>query len=277
MQFRRPATFRVGIILVAALLLPLPMFANDSQFDALAARIAKEINSLSPRLVAVVDFRPPYGSNALQGHFFSWMLSNALQEQKKKKFSVADHPRFDADLTKLGVKAAALVPGDSLNAAAPNIGADVLITGSIEKRGNSYLLQLTPVRVKDAKVLPAIDASIAANEFLDSMSEPMSSDAVSLSGKRRGEYTLPACVYCPNPSYSDPARKNRIQGVGMFNVLISPEGNPQQIQPLSLLGYGLDEQAYDALKKWKFKPVTAKDSGTAVPVIVPVEVSFRLY
>ncbi|HEY1423014.1 MAG TPA: energy transducer TonB [Candidatus Acidoferrum sp.] len=277
MQFRRIAPFRVGIILVAALLLPLPMFADDSQFDALAARIAKEINSLSPRLVAVVDFRPPYGSNAPQGHFFSWMLSNALQEQKKKKFSVADHPRFDADLTKLGVKAAALVPGDSLNAAAPNIGADVLITGSIEKRGNSYLLQLTPVRVKDAKVLPAIDASIAANEFLDSMYEPMSSDVVSLSGKKRGEYTLPACVYCPNPSYSDPARKNRIQGVGMFSVLISPEGNPQQIQPLSLLGYGLDEQAYDALKKWKFKPVTAKDSGTAVPVIVPVEVSFRLY
>jgi hypothetical protein len=277
MQFSCTASFRAAAILVAALLFPLQIFADDSQFDALASRIAKEINSLSPRLVAVVDFRPSYGSNAPQGHFFSWMLSNALQEQRKKKFNVADHPRFDADLTKLGVKADSLVPGDSLNAAAPHIGADMLITGSIEKRGNAYVLQLTPVRVKDSKALPAIEASLRSNEFLDSMSEPMSPDAVSLSGKKRGEYSFPACVYCPNPSFSDSARKNRIQGVGMFNVLISPEGNPQQIQPLSLLGYGLDEQAYDALKKWKFKPVTAKDSGTAVPVIVPVEVSFRLY
>ena len=277
MQFRRPAPFRAGVILVAWLLFPLQIFADAAQFDALASRINKEISSLSPRLVAVVDFRSPYGPNAPQGHFFSWMLSNALQEQKKKKFSIADHPRFDADLAKLGIKPDALVPGDSLHAAAPNIGADMLITGSIEKRGDSYVLQLTPVRVKDSKALPTIDGTIAASEFLDNISEPMSPDVVSLAGKKRAEYSLPSCVYCPDPSYSDPARKNRIQGVAILNVLISAEGNPQQIQPQRLLGYGLDEQAFNTIKKWKFKPVTAKDSGTAVPVIVPVEVSFRLY
>jgi TonB family protein len=277
MQLRRPASFRAGVIFVASLLFPLQIFADSSQFDALASRVAKGINALSPRLVAVVDFRPPYGSNAAQGHFFSWMLSNALQEQKKKKFNVADHPRWDADLAKLGVKPGALVPGDSLHATAPNIDADVLVTGSMEKRGNAYVLQLIPVRVRDSKALPAIEASIAASEFLDSISAPMSPDVVSLAGKKKAEYSLPSCVYCPDPSYSDPARKNRIQGVVILNVLISAEGNPQQIQPQRLLGYGLDEQAFNTIKKWKFKPVTAKDSGTAVPVIVPVEVSFRLY
>ena len=277
MQLMRPAPFRAGVILAASLFFPPQIFADGSQFDALASRVAKEINSLSPRLVAVVDFSPPYGSNAPQGHFFSWMLSNALQEQKKKKFSVADHPKWDADLAKLGVKPEALIPGDSLNAAAPNIGADVLITGSIEKRGNSYVLQLTPLRLKDSKTLPVIEGTIAASEFLDSISEPMSPGVVSLTGKKRGEYSLPSCVYCPDPSYSDPARKNRIQGVAILNVLISAEGNPQQIQPQRLLGYGLDEQAFNTIKKWKFKPVTAKDSGSAVPAIVPVEVSFRLY
>jgi TonB family protein len=43
-----------------------------------------------------------------------------------------------------------------------------------------------------------------------------------------------------------------------------------------LLGYGLDEEAYNTIKKWKFKPATEKD-GTPVAAVVPVEVTFRLY
>jgi outer membrane biosynthesis protein TonB len=38
----------------------------------------------------------------------------------------------------------------------------------------------------------------------------------------------------------------------------------------------LDEQAFYAIKKWKFRPAKNKD-GTSVAVIVPVEVTFRLY
>jgi TonB family protein len=58
--------------------------------------------------------------------------------------------------------------------------------------------------------------------------------------------------------------------------LISANGDLQQIRPLRLLGYGLDEQAFNAIKKWKFKPATRED-GTPVATIVPVEVTFRLY
>jgi outer membrane biosynthesis protein TonB len=43
-----------------------------------------------------------------------------------------------------------------------------------------------------------------------------------------------------------------------------------------MLGYGLDERAYDAIRKWRFRP--AHDgSGANVATIVPVEVTFRLY
>jgi TonB family protein len=39
------------------------------------------------------------------------------------------------------------------------------------------------------------------------------------------------------------------------------------------VGYGLDEEAIKALKKWKFKP--GKGSGKPAPVQISVEVNFR--
>jgi outer membrane biosynthesis protein TonB len=61
-----------------------------------------------------------------------------------------------------------------------------------------------------------------------------------------------------------------------MSVLISPSGEPQQIRPERLAGYGLDEQAFNAIKKWKFAPATSRTDGKPVAIIVPVEVTFRL-
>ena len=88
---------------------------------------------------------------------------------------------------------------------------------------------------------------------------------------------MPSCVHCPDPSYNNLARSERIQGTCILEVLISNTGDAKQIRPVKLLGYGLDERAYDAIKSWKFKPATSKNDGTPVSVIVPIEVSFRLY
>jgi outer membrane biosynthesis protein TonB len=43
---------------------------------------------------------------------------------------------------------------------------------------------------------------------------------------------------------------------------------------VKLLGYGLDEKAFEAIKSWKFRPAT-KD-GSPVSVVVAIEVSFQL-
>jgi protein TonB len=42
------------------------------------------------------------------------------------------------------------------------------------------------------------------------------------------------------------------------------------------LGMGLDEKALEAVRKYKFKPAM-KDGKTPVPVMITVEVNFRLY
>jgi TonB family protein len=61
----------------------------------------------------------------------------------------------------------------------------------------------------------------------------------------------------------------------LLSLLVDENGQPQNIKVLAPLGYGLDENAVNAIKTWRFAPGT-KD-GKAVAVPVTVEVSFHLY
>jgi len=79
----------------------------------------------------------------------------------------------------------------------------------------------------------------------------------------------------PDPSYTDLPGQKKCREVCVLEVLISANGDPQQIRPLRLLGYGLDHRPSNAIKKWKFKPPTRED-GTPVPIIVPVEVNISI-
>ena len=88
--------------------------------------------------------------------------------------------------------------------------------------------------------------------------------------------TRPRCMYCPDPQYSDEARKIKMQGTVTMEVLVGPGGRAEQIRMIKGLGYGLDERAEEALQTWRFVP--AHDAaGRGVPMWVTVEVSFRLF
>ena len=270
------ALFRAGTLLAASLLSAAGASAQFSKLNDLGSEIVKELKPLQPHLVAVIDFRPPYGSNSAQGHYFAWILSSILQDRAKKNFTVADHLGFDSDLSKLNISSASLVPGEALQSAAPNLGADLLITGTFEKRDNAYFLHVLPVRVADSKSLHPIETKIAVTEFLDSFITPIPADIPRIDQRKLTENaTMPRCIHCPDPSYTDLARRNHLQGAVIFEVLITSDGLPGWIHPVRLIGYGLDEAAFAAIKNWRFKPAT-KD-GTPVPTIVPIEVTFRLF
>jgi TonB family protein len=270
------AYFRVCAILPVLFFSAALARAQFSQLDQLAAQLEKEVKPLKPHLVAVADFRSLDGITVPQGHYFAWILSSILQDRAKKNFVVADHVGFDSDLAKLKISTTSLVPGEALQSAAPNLGADVVITGSFEKRENAYFLHVLPVRVADSKSLNAIETKIEITEFLDSFVTPLPEDIHRFNQKNLSvNSTMPRCIHCPDPSYTDLARRNHFQGVAIFEVLITADGRPGQIRPVGLIGNGLDEAGFAAIKKWRFKPAT-KD-GTPVPTIVPIEVTFRLF
>jgi TonB family protein len=84
----------------------------------------------------------------------------------------------------------------------------------------------------------------------------------------------PVALYRPEPDYSEDARKAKLQGTVLLEVVVDQNGRPQIRKVLQSLGLGLDEQAIKAVSTWRFKAGTM--DGKPVPVLINVYVSFRL-
>jgi len=97
-----------------------------------------------------------------------------------------------------------------------------------------------------------------------------------------GLYRVGGSVSGPVPlnqveaEFSDEARRAKYQGVCLISLIVDAQGNPQNPRVVRALGMGLDEKALEAVRKYKFKPAM-KDGKTPVPVMITVEVNFRLY
>ena len=86
----------------------------------------------------------------------------------------------------------------------------------------------------------------------------------------------PACLYCPEPPYTDEARKAKLQGSVTLRVLIGADGRATRIQLVKGLGMGLDEQAIQAIRAWRFAP--ARDAHRQpVTTWVTIESRFQLF
>jgi TonB family protein len=75
--------------------------------------------------------------------------------------------------------------------------------------------------------------------------------------------------------FSDEARRAKYQGVCLIQLIVDVHGDPLNPRVQRALGMGLDEKAMEAVRKYKFKP--AMKDGKPVPVMITVEVNFRLY
>lgn len=91
-----------------------------------------------------------------------------------------------------------------------------------------------------------------------------------------GGVSAPVPIYQPEAEFSDEARRAKYQGVCIVSLIVDAQGNPQNVHVVRPLGMGLDEKALEAVRKYKFKPAL-KDGKTPVPVLISIEVNFRLY
>ena len=74
--------------------------------------------------------------------------------------------------------------------------------------------------------------------------------------------------------YTEDARRRGITGEVVLEIVVRRDGSVGDLRVLEGLGYGLDQQAIDAVRAWRFAP--AKRLGTPVDVLVEVAVEFRL-
>jgi periplasmic protein TonB len=91
-----------------------------------------------------------------------------------------------------------------------------------------------------------------------------------------GGVAAPVLLHQVDPEFSDEARRAKYQGVCLISIIVDTNGNPTNPHVVRPLGMGLDEKALEAVKQFRFKPAM-KDGKTPVPVMITVEVNFRLY
>ncbi|HEY7402521.1 MAG TPA: energy transducer TonB [Candidatus Angelobacter sp.] len=79
----------------------------------------------------------------------------------------------------------------------------------------------------------------------------------------------------PEPTFSDAARYEKYQGVVVLSIVVDKDGTVTDVNIVRPLGLGLDDQAADGVKTWRFSPATR--NGQPVRVLINIEVSFNLY
>ncbi len=91
-----------------------------------------------------------------------------------------------------------------------------------------------------------------------------------------GNISAPVVLKSMEAKFSDEARRAKYQGVCVISLIVDAQGKPQNAKVIRPVGMGLDANALEAVRKYKFKPAM-KNGKTPVPVIITVEVDFHLY
>jgi len=77
------------------------------------------------------------------------------------------------------------------------------------------------------------------------------------------------------PASNEYAQDHGVAGICLYHVVIGPNGKPGEIAVARPIGFGLDENAVDAIRKASFQ--AAMKDGKPVPVLLDLVVEFRIY
>ena len=76
------------------------------------------------------------------------------------------------------------------------------------------------------------------------------------------------------PDYTEAARGEAVEGDVLLEVIVLADGSVGEVRVLRGLGFGLDERAVAAMRRWRFHPADRR--GVPVSVFVEVAMTFRL-
>ncbi len=77
------------------------------------------------------------------------------------------------------------------------------------------------------------------------------------------------------PPSNEFAQTTGVAGMALYHAVIGSDGKPGEIVVARPIGFGLDENAVDAIRKASFEP--AVKDGKPVPVVLDLVVQFRIY
>jgi len=78
-----------------------------------------------------------------------------------------------------------------------------------------------------------------------------------------------------DPASNEYAQANAVAGMALYHTVVGADGKAGEIAVGRPIGFGLDENAVDAIRKATFAPAIL--DGKPVPVMLDLVVQFRIY
>lgn len=274
--YRRVAFVPLIMAISSFLVLALPSVEGGRK-DA-AKSFAKEIQQAHFHKVYVADFLDPSGMRNEQGCFFSSVFSTNLTKSAQD-FQVVNRIDAQKKLDELHISAQDLQRPEMLGQAATALGADAILVGSLSmspKEAKLFVVLRGVASAKEVhsmeyreKLQPSFESSFPAGQTEDGRLYYFPGlDGIS----------QPKCIRCPNPDFTDVARKG-IQGGIQRSVLLSAgideKGKIKEVRVVSSPDDGMTRLCLDSVRDWRMRP-SQDINGNAVPVRTSIEIVFRL-
>jgi TonB family protein len=270
---------------------PAPETAYSGDLNALAGRVLKKADKAKCHpnrcTILVEDFTGPSGSTSRLGVQLADDLSAELASQGNG-IRIVDRGLLRDYLERERIPSNLLKDREAARWLGTQFSANAVLMGTIKQLGERWNLLVELLNVSNEKfgAQEATEISVADPErSLDGIEpfeiERSNSTPIAAHGdspRRAGVNGngLPMCIYCPPPLYTNEARKAKISGSVVFQVTVTQDGRAVDVRVLKGMPFGMNEQAIKAVSKWKFKPAEGED-GKPASVLVPIEVTFRLY
>jgi TonB family protein len=249
----------------------------DPSISKLSGRLARPLEKLQITKIIVADLKGPDHQLHPLGKWLADRLSESLSNGFPDLLTIPRPQNQDAPS---GVDAADDPKQEKETAKdwARQLGANVVITGTFSKWADGVGISLEPLFVSDTMQFDGPVAGIVpVSEAMTALSpDPIPSPKVGVLRAGVGGATIPKCVYCPVPSYTNEARAAKVMGSVVLQTTVTAEGTATKFIISRDPGKGLGAQAIDSVRKWKFEPALGPD-GKPIDVICPIEVTFRLY
>jgi TonB family protein len=294
-------TFPSFILILALFAPPFAHCQEPPDLDALASKAASQIhNSAEPGVtkILVIDFADAHAKANGLGALLADQFADLLRKNTQGLIVIdrADYARAIAEDV---LTPEARADEQAARCYCRQLGADFTVEGTIDASSDAVQLNVKVTRLGDRKSVFDGTASLPlTSELRANLSKPATTAPVSSQGAKN-TWTNPdarpgvditvtphtqgrtkpnpsECTYCPPAQFSGAAVEAKVQGTVLLTIIIDSEGRPAIISVARGLPCGLNSQALNAVKQWKFKPAEDSD-GKPAAVRQMAELTFHLY
>jgi TonB family protein len=259
----------------------------EAQIHEVASRILQEAEKANCKSrtcrILVTDFVVSSGLTSQFGLQLADQFSKELASQRNG-IQIIDRSTLREYLEKERISSDLVSNDSAIRWLGKALNATTVLTGVTKHLGSFVHVQLRLLSCDKEKTaaieeftVPRPDAANTLSGF-DPIAQAASKDrwasAPAAYEAGPGEATLPVCLYCPAPPYSDAARAAKFEGQVVLDAVVSEDGRVKWTRIVRGAPFGLNQEALNTVRQWKFKP--GVHDGKPASVLLPLDLGFRL-